>query len=406
MSNPGWQQLVLQGIGRWVEVMAELFPRAYLLLTAVFAVTGYVCLLLFPVLVLTSVAGLYQSLTQFPYVSWLQLLAWTIMVGSCGLVSYRIIQFRPLLPAGVVLEREQSFALFQLVKDTAAEYACPAIDRIVITGAYQLDIVKTPCSALPVGSTHSLVIGLPLMQCLSMERFSCLLARRLGQFSKRTNPLLNWLFELREIWPHYRLPDVGTDFGFLPVHGFFSLYAPLYKAVSTPAARLDELQADSYAMDLYCDEEVVDTITTDTVYRLFLREKYLPAIRKLGAQQAAAITKTNTGMMKVLHAGLQADNIGQWIEKAMSMEQPWDDPEPLLARRLYNLGHTHAHMDTHMTESAARDYLGVLRPDLKAALEGMPPPEYPRVPPWSVQIAGLKRKVQSAIHGWRAGMAG
>ena len=58
MSNPGWQQLVLQGIGRQVEVMAELFPRAYLLLTAVFAVTGYVCLLLFPLLVLTSVAGL------------------------------------------------------------------------------------------------------------------------------------------------------------------------------------------------------------------------------------------------------------------------------------------------------------------------------------------------------------
>jgi hypothetical protein len=62
---------------------------------------------------------------------------------------------------------------------------------------------------------------------------------------------------------------------------------------------------------------VVDTITTDTVYRLFLREKYWPAIRKLGAQEAAAITKTNTGMMTVLHAGLQADTFGQWIESLL-----------------------------------------------------------------------------------------
>ena len=399
MSYSVWQQSVLKGIGTRIEIMAELYPRTYLLLTTVFAVTGYACLLLFPLLLLTSIAGMYYSLTHSPGVAWLQLLAWMLMAGFCGLLSYRIIQFRPALPAGVVLDREKMSALFQLVEDTVEHYACPGIDRIVVTGAYQLDIVSTPRGVVPGWSTHSLVIGLPLMQCLSPTRFSCLLARRLGQFSKRTNPLVNWLYELRAIWPRYRDPAVETEFGLLPLRRVFSIYAPLYTTVSTAAARLDELQADSYAMELFGDEEVLDAITTDTVYRLFLREKYWPAIRKLDARDAAAITKTHTGMVAVLHAGLQAHNIDQWVENAMSMEQSCDDPWPLLARRLENIGHVHARMDTHMTESAAEDYLATFRPELEAALENLSPPEYPRVQPWSVRMAGLQRRVQSAMHG-------
>jgi len=379
MSDSGWQQSALQGIGKRIEVLSELYPRTYLLLTTVFAVTGYACLLVFPLLVLASMAGMYQSLAHSSGIAWLPLLVWLLMAGFCGLVSYRIIQFRPCLPAGVVLDREQAPDLFQMVDDTAEYYACGDIDRIVITGAYRLDIVSTPRQALPLASTHSLVIGLPLMQCLSTTRFNCLLARRLGQLSKRTNPLVNWLCTLRDIWPRYQVPAGETDVGFLPVHQVFSLYAPLYKTVSTGAARLDELQADSYAMELFSDEEVQDAITTDTIYRLFLQEKYWPAIRKLGALDTAAITRSHAGMVTVLHAGLKAHTVEQWVDKAMAMEQLWDDPWPLLARRLENIGHVHARMDVHMSESAAEDYLAILHSDLEASLEDMSLPACPDV---------------------------
>ena len=398
MSVTGWRQSFQQGIGTRIEVLGELYPRTYLLLIFVFAVTGYACLLLFPLLFLTSVAGLYQSLTHFPVVAWFQLLAWTVVAGYCGLVSYRIFQFRPSLPAGVVLDSKQAPDLFQLVADTAEHYACPGIDRIVMTGAYQLDIVCTPRGALPLASTHTLLVGMPLMQCLSTTRFSCLLARRLGQFSKRSNPLLNWLFGLREIWPRYQVQAVDDNFYFLPVRFAFSLYAPLYATVSTVAARLDELEADSYAMELFSDEEVLDAITTDTVYRLFLREKYWPAIRKLRAKDAAAVTRSHAGMATVLHAGVQGHNIAQWIDQAVSVEQQWDDPWPLLARRVENIGHAHAHMDAHLTESAAEGYLALPGEEIEAALGNRQLPEYSGTRSWPEQIAGLQRGAQSIIH--------
>jgi hypothetical protein len=267
----------------------------------------------------------------------------------------------------------------------------------MVTCEYQLDIVDTPVSALPLWSTRSLLVGLPLLQCLSSTRFQCTLARRLGQRSRRSNRLLNWLYSLRSIWPRYREQRAGTDHGSLVVRTMFTLYAPVYTAFSTVAARQDELRADSYAMELFSDEDVLDAITTDAVYRLFLRERYWPAINKLQQQDATAAPETHAGMVKVLHAGVQAGNVVQWIEQAMSAEQQWDDPWPLLVRRIENIGHLQAGMNTGTDKSAAVGYLAISGMQLAAALADLPPPQPPRLQPWPVRIARLRRALQSAV---------
>ena len=399
MSDYDWQHSILEGIGTRIEVLAELYPRLYLLLMVVFALLGYACLLLFPWLALVGVAGAYQALVTAPEVAWLSLFTWLLVAGYCGLVSYRLFQFRPSLPAGVVLEQRQAPALFQLVEDTRAHYACPGIDRIVITRDYQLDVVNTPVSALPVWSTRSLLVGLPLLQCLSMTRFQCALARRLGQNSRHGNRLLNWLYTLRSTWPRYRDPAIWTDRTYLPVRAVFSIYASLYTMLGTAAARMDELQADSYAMELFSDEDVLDAITTDAVYRLFLRERYWPTIRKLREQDGSVVTNANARMATVLNAGLQAGNITRWIEQALSAEQSWDDPWPLLVRRLENIGHARASMNTGKVEPAAEGYLAMSRPELEAALAHLPPPQRPQDQPWSARLIGLRQTVQTATHG-------
>lgn len=397
MSDHDWKYSILQAIGARVEVLAELYPRPYLFFMTGFALLGYACLLLFPLLALGGMVGIYQALAASPGVAWLPLLTWVLVAGVCMLASYRLFQLRSFLPEGVVLDRKQAPALFQLVEETCAHYACPGIDRVMITGKYQLDIVDTPVSALPFWSTRSLLVGLPVLQCLTRTRFQCTLARRLGQRSRRSNRLLNWLYALRSTWPHYRVTVAGTDHGQLVVRALFSLYAPVYTAFSTAAARQDELQADSYAMELFSDEDVLDAITTDAVYRLFLRERYWPAINKLQEQDAAAAPDTHTRMAKILHAGVQAGNVVQWIEQAMSAEQQWDDPWPLLVRRLENIGHVQASMNTDTVESAAAGYLAISGTQLEAALADLPPPQPPRLQPWPVRVARLRRVLQAAI---------
>jgi hypothetical protein len=356
MSETQWRQSLLQRIGAGLEDFAETHHRGYLLLVTAAALAGYGWLLLFPWLVLAGVSGGYEALTGQPAIAWNPLLIWSFVAAGSALVTYRMARFRPALPAGIALDRNKVPALSELISELGRHFRRPGIDRVVITGAFELEIVKTPCWVLPMWSVNTLVIGLPLIQSLSAAQFRCALARRLGQFSKRYNPLGNWLYQLRRIWPQYA--TAVADPGFQPVAWFFSVFAPLYERVSLPAARLDELAADGYAMEVCSDEEVLDAITIEAVCRLYLEEKYWPVYRRLSATVRQAMPKPHTGMASVLRAGLRGERGQQWLMKAMAWEPLPNDPMPSLARRVDNIGYLNTRMGEMVTVSAAVVYLG------------------------------------------------
>jgi hypothetical protein len=368
MSETGWRLSLLRRIGTGVESLAATSPRGYLLVATASALAGYGWLLLFPWLVLAGVSGGYDALTGHAAVAWFDLFIWSAVAAGSALVTYRLARFRPALPAGIVIDRKKAAALFELVDELRRHYRRPVIDRLVITGAFELELVKTPRWALPVWSMNSLVIGLPLMQSLSVAQFRCALARRLGQFSKRHNPLGNWLYQLRRVWPQYALATGVAGPGYQPVGWFFSMFAPLYDVVSLPAARLDELAADSYAMEVCSDEEVLDTITTETVCRLYLEEKYWPTYRKLSARVREVLPKPHAGMAPVLRAGLQGDGGTEWLMKAMDLEPRPDESLPSLANRVENIGYVKTRMRGMAAEPAATVCLGTAIEALDAAL--------------------------------------
>jgi hypothetical protein len=379
MSGTGWIRLLLLRFDTGVESLAETCPRGYLLATTVLALAGHGWLLLFPWLVLAGISRAYEALTAQPAVAWSRLLIWSTVAAGSALVTYRMARYRPTLPAGVVLDREKATALFDLVDELGRHYRRPGIDCVVISGEFALELVKTPYCALPLWSMNTLVIGLPLIQGLSPSQFRCSLARRLGQFSKRRNPLGNWLYQLRQVWPQYVIAPRITDPGFQPVRWFFRFFAPLYERISRPAARLDELVADSYAMEVCSDEEMLDTISTETVCRLYLEEKYWPTYRKLTARVREIMPKPHAGMSSVLRAGLQGDRGQEWLKKAMEREPRDDDPMPSLAKRVENIGHRKPRMNGIAQESAATVYLDTAIESLEAtpgrALHGEQPQE-------------------------------
>jgi hypothetical protein len=358
MSETGWKQSLLQPISEGWETLSERYPRGYLLVATALALVGYGWLLLFPWLVLAGLSGGSEALTGEPAVAWGDLLTWSAVTAGAALVTYRIAQFRPDLPSGSAVDREMAPQLFDLVGELVRHYGRPGIDRIVITDAFELEVVKTPRWALPVWSVNTLVIGLPLIQSLSPVQFRCALARRLGQYSKRYNTVQNWLCQLRRVWPLYSRATDAPAPGLEPIRWFFSVFAPLYDWASLPAARLDELAADTCAMEVCSDQEVLDAITTEAVCRLYLEEKYWPAFRRLSASVREAMPKAHVGMASVLRAGLKGTPGQQWLANAMDREARWDEPMPSLARRVDNIGYLNTELGEMATESAAVVYLG------------------------------------------------
>jgi hypothetical protein len=352
-----WRHSLLQHFNTGVESLAESYPRCYLLALTALALTGYGWLLLFPLLVLAGISGSVEALTGQPAIDWSRLFIWLAVATGAALVSWRMARFRPALPAGIPLDRIKTPALFGLLDELCWHYRGPKIDHVVVNGEFLLDFVKTPYTSLPVWSMNTLVIGLPMIQTLSPHQFRCSLARRLGQFSKHNNPLGNWLYQLRRIWSQYAVDTGAADPGIQPVRWFFRVFAPVYERISLPAARLDELAADSYAMETCSDEEVLDTITTETVCRLYLEEKYWPTYRKLTTRVREILPKPHAGMASVLRTGLQGDRLQEWLMKAIEQEPRCDDPMPSLEKRVENIGHRKPRMSGIASESAATVYL-------------------------------------------------
>jgi hypothetical protein len=186
-----------------------------------------------------------------------------------------------------------------------------------------------------------------------------MVARRVGQFSKRDNMVTNWLYQLRSIWPLYystleKQRIAGTE---LP-RWFYFVFTPLYCFVSTVAARKDELNADSYAMDIYNHEIVRGMISADTVYRYYLLHQYWPAAEKIYAISSDTIIAPHAKMTSAVRKRLSKEKIVELMSVLIETEPSWKDDLPSLKSRLANIGHESPHMSVPDGDAAAAFYLG------------------------------------------------
>jgi len=344
----------------FIESLIHKFPRFYLGCIVLLAVSGYAIVLLFPLSILVGLINLYEVFVFGDASNWQYVLIWLTVVLVAALVSYRITQIKPKPLVGLTLAEEKAPELFKLVQRHHNYYKRPAIHRIVITANYELDIIKTPMWALPVWSTTTMIIGLPVLQSLSPQQFECVVARRIGQFSKRYNPVTNWLYQLRSIWQQYRvIYSKQKGFGIEPLKWYFTAYAPFYTTVSLYAARLDELNADTYAMELFNDEEVLEMITVDALCRWYLQNQFWPAVYKIASIETKSLPTPHSKMASAVHAIKNGERLDSLIDKIYKQKPHSRDAMPSLQDRIKNIGHQKPHMmDPDTDENAAAFYLG------------------------------------------------
>jgi hypothetical protein len=347
-----WQENLLDMVGSAAYSLSLVRPRAYFILAALLALFGYAWLVMFPLLVLVGLVNLYDAVFGVDQVDWFSALIWSSIAAASVLVCYRLIFFKATGPVGQPLDDRNAPGLLQLVSELTKNFDGPVIDQVVSTDQFELKIVKTPLIPLPVLFRNTLVVGLPFIHYMSQDRFQCALAGRLGQYSKRDNPLMNWLNQMRTVWSLYCERKNYRGAGYQPVSGFFGMYAPIYKAFTVPAARFDELAADTYAMEVFNDESVLDMVTTCMVCRVYLDTKFWPVVRKYSRKNSQVLDRLQSSMSNVLRAGLKPDVIDYWMEKALASEPQLHDPVPSLAQRVDNIGFTGASMDANTVGSA------------------------------------------------------
>lgn len=332
-------------------------PHLYLAVVTAVALTAYIFLLLFPALVVVGVMNIIDSITAATG-DWATIMIWAGIVIIAAFISYRSALVKLAQPVGLALTEDKAPELFKLVDKLRESYGFPPIQRILITGDYELDIIKTPKWILPVTFSNTLLIGLPVLQCHTPQHMECMIARRIGQFSKQGNKLTNWLYQLRNVWHLYyssitRQKIVGTELHRL----FFYLYAPFYSALSTFTARIDELKADSYAMELYNNEIIREMVSADTVYQIILHDHFWPAVNRISNNVASAQPTPHAKMATVVRSKINDKAVATLLKDAMNRESGWLDAKPAIDRRLENIGHDMPQMKIPEGAAAVDVYL-------------------------------------------------
>src|SRR5207302_1627710 len=124
-----------------------------------------------------------------------------------------------------------------------------------------------------------LLIGLPLMQCLSGPQFEAVLAHELGHLSRGHARLGNWIYRLRRVWMRLdsalaQRPQLGSG----AIRGLLHWYVPYFNACSFPLARRNEFEADASSVQLTSADSAAQALTNVSVIGSYLRERYWPAV--------------------------------------------------------------------------------------------------------------------------------
>ena len=345
-------------LGEYIGLSFNRYPGVYTGLGIITAIAAHALLLLFPLLVLVALYNLYHVLTA-DAVDWVFLVIWLSIGLLAAYASYGFLRVKIVPPAGLPLTASDAPGLFEIIENATDNFVRPGIDRVLLTADYELDIRKVPRWFLPVWSSNVLIIGLPVMLCHSPEHFACMINRRVGQFSRRHNLVTNWLYQLRSIWPMYRLGAADREVeDAMPQNTLYRGFSHFYCFITTTTARKEELNADSYAMQVYPDEVVREMISADEFYRFYLLHNYWPAVGKILAISASTRLTPYQKMKEAVRNRLDEDKISTVLSTLQQAESGWQDSMPSLSKRLANIGHTSPSMAMPEGECAVDCCLG------------------------------------------------
>src|SRR5215472_6757397 len=214
-----------------MERLAGAAPAAYRWWVVALAAFGYALLL---ALVLGLALLLVVLILGFRHAPALTLKL-GFLIGALLVVVLRALWVRLEPPEGEPLTREQAPEFFALLARLAARLDTPRVHVVLVTAQFNAGVVQLPRLGVFGWHRNYLLVGLPLMQCLSAQQFEAVLAHELGHLSRGHARLGNWIYRLRQVWMRLdgaleKRPRWGSG----AIRGVLHWYAPYFNACSFP----------------------------------------------------------------------------------------------------------------------------------------------------------------------------
>jgi Zn-dependent protease with chaperone function len=330
----------LAAVSSKAEEQAKTHPARYLRKMQCLLLLGDLYLALITGLLLALQVGplffIVQELRTTGQIGWQTVLAIPVLIWAIWLTRKLLLMKGGRKPsAGIPLTRQQAPELFALIETLRGQVDALPIHQVLITEIFHASLEQLPRFGVFGWHQNTILLGLPLFKCLTVEQLKVIVVHELGHLAKRHNKMTRHGHRQMLRWTG--LADtMGDDpHGYLFKH-FLEWFIAYVGAYAGPMVRMSEHEADAFSVRLVSHEAAVETLCVSNVIDRYLEEYYWPLVRGLANELPEPIAPYQI-MGQNLAAEVSTAVAMRWLALDMAHKTSLTETHPSLADRLQAL---------------------------------------------------------------------
>lgn len=353
-----------------LEVFARRYPQRYKFRVRVLAALGAAYIILLPLFFLSLAALLIVFGFSIPLevstgaINAL-VICFSLLPLAFAFLIFKALNVYFLKPKGLELNRQEAPKLFTILDEFIAKLNVKKLHHVFLTEEFNACVVQLPRPNLLAFQQNYLLLGLPLMQALSLEQFNAVLAHELGHLSSNHSRFAGRIYLIRLTWWQIwnRLSKSSYKGSTLILDIFLNWYAPFLNAYSFVLARANEYEADRCAVELVGKKNTAEALINFEIKNRFLETCFWKKIYKQIHHRSLTPNTVFTDMLIQLRNEVSIQDARLWLDQALAMTTRNEDTHPCLSARLSALNYFPVEqkkpvIPAPVTISAAQELMG------------------------------------------------
>lgn len=333
----------------------ERHPGIYLVLALFFSLLGYGFILVFPAFSLYTFLTVPADIIQAQsYSDSARIISQIILATFSGWIAYEFYRHKMQSPGGRPLKEAEAPRLNHLIDEICQEFSARKPQRIRITKDYELKLISSPVNGYPIRTQRTLVIGMPLIQCMTPKQFRILLYRELSHSYHAWLRPEHWITTIRSLFiqlqQNYRQSDNKAALISRP---FFSVFNPLLDFISQPVIALEENNIDQLCMDRLAREELIDALLGYYLCQHYLNNEFWIRLNNSAYIHQQPPYLPYASIENFIRSKTDPNDIRIALRNILEKIR---NTNPQLARRLERLNIHTSQFDSRLEQSAAEFY--------------------------------------------------
>lgn len=310
-----------------LEKSATRHPGLYKVRLGVFAVLGYLYILVVVVLLLVATGFV---LVMGKALAAKLAIALLVLVG----VALRSLWVKIEAPTGLSLARTDHPALSAAIEEIRVAARAPRAHVVLLTGDLNAAITQVPRLGMFGWQRNYLLLGLPLMLILSLDELKAVLAHEFGHLSGAHGRFGAWIYRLRTSWSRLAATlHARKHWGSALFVPFFDWFAPKFAAYSLVQARMQEYEADRTAAARHGARALANALIRTDLKSHDLAQSYWPSVYKAADELPAPATGPYRGLLGAESRGF-LPSASEQLRQELERETSTVDTHPCLRDRL------------------------------------------------------------------------